>query len=101
MSMIVTNQRRAYLAQAQDASRLLAARLRNVPPAERAAILASTAADANCPIDVTLTTPHRSDALDAAIILDGDLMPSRDATWAWHIHSGCEFIVNVTQEDHA
>lgn len=100
MSSIVSNQRRAYLAQAEDAARTLGERLKSIPPAEQVALLASTAAQAGCPVDLVFTTPHRSDALDAALLLDGDLTPSTQATWAWSISSGCLLQIVVTQEDH-
>lgn len=100
MASIVTNQQRAFQAQAEDAARALAYRLEYLSPAQQAAILASVAKNARVPVDITLTTEHRDDALDAAVILDGDLTDADDATWCWDIGSGCRFQIVVTQDDH-
>lgn len=99
MSSIVQNQHRAYLAQAEDACRVFASRLAALAPAEQAALLARAAKDAGCPIDMVMRTEEKSDALDAALILDGDLRPGLTGNWAWRIGSGCEFQIHVTQGD--
>ncbi len=95
MASIETNQRRAYLAHAQDAAFVLAERLKNLSPAQRAAIIASVAHQSATPIDITLVTGEKSDALDAAVILDGDVPEGEDGGWNWQLGSGCEFRVEV------
>lgn len=95
---MIQNQRRAYLAQAEDAARVLGYRLRDVSPAEQVVLLASAAKAAGCPVDTVMLTEHRSDALDAAMLADGDLQPGSEG-WSWKISSGCELRIVVTQED--
>lgn len=86
MSTITTNQRRAYLAQATDAARVLGARLRSVSPAEQAALLALAAKEAGTPIDLTMVG-EPNDWLDAREVLAGQLRC--DMYGKWEIGSGC------------
>jgi len=96
MSSIVENQQRAFIAQATDAAKRLADTLRNVSPAEQAAILATVAAAVSCPIDITLTTGEYDDVIDAARLLDGVLAREQWEMWTWKVGSGCEFAIDLT-----
>lgn len=94
MSSIVSNQRKAYQARAEDYATQFAAALLNIGPAQRAALIASVAAHSRTPIDITYTTGEREDPMDAAEILDGDLEPTDDGQWSWKTYSGCTFIID-------
>jgi hypothetical protein len=86
VSTIVTNQKRAFVSRAISAADRLAVELRNVSPAEQAAILAIVAKNANTPIDIAMIgEPH--DWLDARAVLDGHLRC--DSTGRWEVGSGC------------
>lgn len=93
MSSIVENQRRAYLAHANDTATQLAGRLLMLSPAQRAAIIASVAYHSQTPIDITLVTDERDDPSSIAMLLDGDVPSSEVSTWAWALGSGCIFQV--------
>lgn len=95
MSSIVSNQRKVYIAKAEDSAKEFAAFLLNISPAQRAALIASVAHHSETPIDVTMQTGHREDAREAAAILDGDLEDDDSATWAWKTYSGCSFVIDV------
>lgn len=98
MATITRNQQANYLAQASDAARVLADKLAALSPAEQAAILATTAAAVNCPIDIVLTTEAFTDAQEASVLMDGKQL--RGSTeWSWRISSGCEFTIDLLRRE--
>lgn len=100
MSSIVENQQRAFLARATDDARRLADSLRNLSPAEQAAIIATITAAAGTPIDLLMLTETQTDGLEAAAILDGTLTRIRDERWAWDVGSGCTFRIQILPKEH-
>jgi Cdc6-like AAA superfamily ATPase len=95
---IVQNQRASYLNQAQNAARNLTHTLRALSPAQQAALLATIAAAAGTPVDITLTTGEYADALEAAALLDGHQLRG-DTEYSWQISSGCVFTVDLLSRE--
>lgn len=100
MSTIVANQQRAFAARASDDARRLADSLRNLSPAEQAAVIASVTAAAHTPIDLLMLTETQADGLEAAAILDGTLHRTPGERWAWDIGSGCTFRIQILPKEH-
>lgn len=99
MSSIVQNQRASYLNQAQTAARNLTHTLRNLSPAQQAALLATIAAAAGTPIDIVLLSDEYEDGPEAAAILDGVLTRIRDERYAWDIGSGCSIQITTLPKE--
>lgn len=83
---IVQNQRASYLNQAQNAARNLTHTLRNLSPAQQAALLATIAAAAGTPIDIVMRGDH-GDWSEAHSTIAGRL--KLNDYGQWHIGSGC------------
>lgn len=75
MSSITHNQRCAYVSQALTAGKHLALALKNVSPAERAAILATIVAATATPLDLVMLA-EPGEAREAASVVDGVLARS-------------------------
>ena len=91
MASIVENQRRAFLAQAQDDARRLCASLANLSDAQRAAILALITKRTSTPIDIG----YIADSGDAELIREivgGELLVG-DWQNTYLLGSGCDFTV--------
>lgn len=91
MSSIVHNQQRAYVAHATDRARNLADSLRNLSPAEQAAMLAIVAQKAGTPIDIAMLG-EPGDWLEAREILANHLR--MDSTGRWELGSGCHLLIS-------
>lgn len=99
---ITENQKRSFVAQAMDASRVTADKLRTLSDAEQFAVLATITAAIGCAQDTVFLTSATSDCLEAAAILDGVLARHPSETWAWHVGSGCfAHIQLLPEEQHA
>lgn len=89
-SRMITNQRLAFLAQAQDAARRFQDALVNLSDAQRATMLARVAAKSSTPVDIVLLG-EPGDAREAREAAAGHLQSSGDNRWT--LGNGCEFIV--------
>ena len=91
MASIVENQRRAFIAQAQDDARRLCASLANLSDAQRAAILAITAAATSTPVDMV----YIADTGDTQLIRELVAGHLREGEWrnSYTLGSGCDFTV--------
>lgn len=83
---IVENQRRSYAAQASDAARRLADTLRNLSPAERAAMIAYAAQQAGVLVDIAMIG-EPGDWREARDMLADKLRLTHDHRW--ELGSGC------------
>lgn len=88
---IVANQKRAFIAQAQDDARRLCASLANLSDAQRAAILAIIAAKTSTPVDIVMLTSEPGDWNEARQTCGDELKQTHDRRWS--LGNGCEFIV--------
>lgn len=90
MSSIVVNQKRAFVAQAQDDAKRLCKSLANLSDAQRAAILALVTKRTSTPIDIH----YVADTGDAELIneiVGGELITACQNTYL--LGSGCDFVV--------
>jgi hypothetical protein len=90
-SRMVENQRRAFIAQAEDAARRLQDALANLSDAQRAAIIARLAEKTSTPIDIVYWADE-SDADLIAEIVDRHLRIGDDPN-TYLLGSGCLFQV--------
>lgn len=88
---MLENQKRAFLAQAQDASRRFQDSLVNLSDAQRAAILAIVAAKTSTPVDIVMLTGEPGDWREAWQVVSQHLRMTPDHTWM--LGNGCEFVV--------
>lgn len=89
---MIENQRRAFLASANDDARRLVHSLANLSDAQRAAILAIIAAKSSTPVDIVMMTGERSDWYEASQVAStGGLRLTAENRWT--LGNGCEFIV--------
>lgn len=91
MSSIVENQRRAFIAQAEDAARRLQDALVNLSDAQRAGIIARLAAKTSTPIDIVYWADAQ-DADEIASLALGHLLLGDDHN-TYQLGSGCLFQV--------
>jgi hypothetical protein len=95
---IVSNQRRAFLAQAKDDARRLTHSLRNLSEAQRAAIIAIVAERSETPVDIVLLADH-GDAREVAETTAG-LLRRGETSDTYKLGSGCLFqVVPAPGED--
>lgn len=91
MSSIVINQKRAFIAQAQDDARRFHSSLANLNDAQRAAILAITVAATSTPMDLVYVA-DQGDIDQIRFVLDGVLLRGSDPN-TYLLGSGCLFQV--------
>jgi hypothetical protein len=91
MTRIVENQRRAFIAQAQDDARRLCASLVNLSDAQRAAILALIAAKTSTPIDIHYWADTGDRDLVAQIV--SGVLIRGDEPDTYQLGSGCDLTV--------
>lgn len=89
---MIENQRLAFLAQAQDASRRFQDTLVNLSDAQRAAMLAIVAMKTSTPIDVVFWADS-DDAQQIACVVDAHLRRDAENHDAYQLGSGCLFQV--------
>lgn len=89
MASIVENQKRAFIAQAQDDARRLCTSLANLSDAQRAAILAIVAMKTDTPIDIGYIADTGDSELIAQIV-SGVLLRSLTQD-SYLLGSGCLF----------
>lgn len=89
---MIANQRRAFLAGAQDDARRLASSLANLSDAERVALLAVLAAATSTPLDAIFMTSEPGDREQLDAILTGVLLrgPQPDS---YDLGNGCLLLV--------
>lgn len=88
---MIENQRRAFLAQAEDAARRLQDALVNLNDAQRAGIIARLAAKTSTPVDIVYWADE-NDATEIASIALGHLILGEDHN-TYQLGSGCLFQV--------